>query len=55
MTIDPNPRAVVQRRLAAVAFADVAGFSQLMAHDDLLTSKRWEALRKNVLLPLVER
>ncbi len=55
MTINPDPPAVVSRRLAAVAFADVAGFSQLMAHNDLLTSKRWESLRKNVLLPLAMR
>ncbi|MBV1926082.1 MAG: adenylate/guanylate cyclase domain-containing protein [Rhodobacteraceae bacterium] len=26
-----------------------------MSHDDILTSKRWEKLRKNLLLPLIER
>ena len=44
-----------QRRLSAVGFADVVGFSRLMSHDDILTSKRWEKLRKNLLLPLIER
>lgn len=48
----PNPKPA--RRLAAVAFADVAGFSRLMAIDDVWISNRWNALRDVHLLPLAE-
>ena len=43
------------RRLAAVAFADVAGFSRLMAEDDLRASTQWKSLRENLLLPLLKQ
>ncbi|QHP68115.1 adenylate/guanylate cyclase domain-containing protein [Bradyrhizobium sp. LCT2] len=41
----------INRRLAAVAFADVAGFSRLMAVDDVETVRRWRAVRTDVLQP----
>lgn len=55
MTTEQRPYETGQRRLSAVAFADVVGFSRLMSHDDILTSKRWEKLRKSLLFPLIER
>ncbi len=45
----------IKRRLAAVAFADVAGFSRLIAANDVLTLQRWKALRAEVLEPLMLR
>ncbi len=47
--------ATIKRRLAAVAFADVAGFSRLIAANDVLTLQRWKALRAEVLEPLMLR
>jgi adenylate cyclase len=41
----------VSRRLAAVAFADVAGFSRLMEQDDVGTMAQWKALRTDVIEP----
>ncbi len=43
------------RRLAVVAFADVAGFSRLMAEDDVWTSNQWKSLREELLLPLLKQ
>jgi TolB-like protein/class 3 adenylate cyclase/Tfp pilus assembly protein PilF len=43
----------IKRRLAAVAFADVAGFSKLMELDDTQTILRWKALRANLLEPKI--
>ena len=43
----------IKRRLAAVAFADVAGFSKLMELDDTKTILRWKALRTNLLEPKI--
>ena len=45
----------INRRLAAIAFADVAGFSLLMAADDVQTLRRWKALRTEVMEPLLQR
>lgn len=42
------------RRLAAVAFADVAGYSRLMALDDVGTVERWKTLQSEVILPQIE-
>ncbi|QIE55522.1 adenylate cyclase [Pikeienuella piscinae] len=42
-----------KRRLAAVAFADVAGFSRLMGLDDVGTIEKWRALRREVMEPLI--
>lgn len=43
----------VNRRLAAVAFADLAGYSHLVAADDAGTTFRWKTLRNEVLGPLI--
>ena len=43
----------LRRRLAAVAFADVAGYSRLIAADDAQTVRRWKALRTDVMEPLI--
>ena len=42
------------RRLTALAFADVAGYSRLMAIDEAGTIARWEQLRTEVLEPLLQ-
>ena len=44
-TLAPN------RRLVAIAFADVAGFSRLMALNDVETVRRWKTLRTQVMEP----
>lgn len=41
------------RRLAAIAFADVAGWSLQIARDDAATLQAWKTLRAEVLEPLV--
>ena len=43
----------LSRRLMAIAFADVAGYSRLMAKDELGTITRWEQLRTGVLEPML--
>src|SRR3954454_15939201 len=45
----------IKRRLAAVAFADVANFSRLMALDDVETLRRWKVLRADILEPHMQR
>jgi adenylate cyclase len=45
----------IVRRLVAIAFADVAGFSRLMALDDVETVRRWKALRTDLLEPHMVR
>lgn len=42
-----------ERRLAALAFLDVAGYSRLMGADEAATLHRWLALRDGVVEPLV--
>lgn len=51
-TLDP---AGVKRRLAAIAFADVAGFSHMMSMNDVDTIRRWKTLRKEIMEPHLER
>jgi adenylate cyclase len=46
---------VITRRLAAVAFADVAGFSRLMALKDVETVLRWRTLRTEIMEPHMVR
>jgi adenylate cyclase len=41
----------IDRRLAAIAFADVAGFSRLVAIDEVDTLRRWKALRAEIMEP----
>ena len=48
-----TPGRSIQRRLAAVAFADVADFSKLMESDDAQTILKWKALRENLLEPKI--
>jgi adenylate cyclase len=43
------------RRLVAVAFADVAGYSRLMALDEMETVRRWKELRVQVMEPYMAR
>lgn len=43
------------RRLVAVAFADVAGFSRLVAEDEAAATVQWERLCSDLLIPELER
>ena len=45
LPIEPSPVApsTINRRLAAIAFADIAGFSRFMALDDIETAAPLEA------------
>jgi adenylate cyclase len=47
----PITTPAINRRLAAIAFADVAGFSRLMALNDVETVRRWKTLRTQVMEP----
>jgi TolB-like protein/class 3 adenylate cyclase len=47
----PIATSTLNRRLVAIAFADVAGFSRLMALNDVETVRRWKALRTQVMEP----
>jgi adenylate cyclase len=49
-----NP-STIKRRLAAVAFADVAGFSRMMALNDVETVRRWRDLRLQIMEPHMVR
>lgn len=51
----PVAPTVITRRLAAVAFADVAGFSRLMAVSDVETVMRWRTLRTEIMEPHMVR
>src|SRR5215470_10823324 len=53
MATPVNPGRSIQRRLAAVAFADVAEFSKLMESNDTQTILQWRALRENLLEPKI--
>jgi len=46
---------IITRRLAAIAFADVAGFSRLMGLRDVDTVTRWKALRTEIMEPHMAR
>jgi adenylate cyclase len=54
-TNDPIAPSNIKRRLAAIAFADVAGFSRLIAANDVETLRRWRALRTEILEPHMTR
>lgn len=45
----------LNRRLAAIAFADVAGYSRLIAANDVDAVRRWKTLRMEVIEPLMLR
>lgn len=51
MTLSPPAASSIKRRLAAIAFADVAGFSRLIAANDVDTLRRWKTLREEVMQP----
>jgi adenylate cyclase len=46
---------IITRRLAAIAFADVAGFSRLIALKDVDTVLRWRTLRTEIMEPHMAR
>jgi adenylate cyclase len=41
----------MDRRLAAIAFVDIVGYSILMAHDETRTHQRWMAILDKILRP----
>jgi adenylate cyclase len=43
------------RRLAAIAFADIVGYSILMAEDEARTHRRWMALLADVVRPVAQK
>jgi adenylate cyclase len=43
------------RRLAAIAFTDIVGYSILMAQDEERTHRRWMALLADVIRPLAQK
>lgn len=45
--------ASITRRLAAVAFADVAGWSRLVEENELEALRAWNSLRKNLIEPKI--
>lgn len=45
--------AAVTRRLAAIAFADVAGWSRLIEKNDVETLRAWKALRGSLIEPKI--
>src|SRR5262245_15693037 len=48
-----STNAHIERRLAAVAFADVAGYSRMIEQDDVETARRWRNLRENLIAPKI--
>jgi adenylate cyclase len=55
LAAEPPPPSTINRRLAAIAFADVAGFSRLIALDDVETVRRWRSLRTEIMEPHIAR
>jgi adenylate cyclase len=43
----------IERRLAAIVFADVAGYSRLIGQDDVGTTRKWRALREDLIAPKI--
>ncbi len=50
--VDPNP---VERKLAAIVSADVAGYSRLMAQDEEATVRTLAAYREEIALLVAQR
>lgn len=46
-------RLTIERRLTAIAFADVAGFSAMIERDDVTTMRQWKALRTELIEPKI--
>ena len=55
LELSPVTPSTINRRLAAIAFADIAGFSRLMALDEIETLRRWKALRSEIIEPHIAR
>lgn len=53
MSIESNREKPLNRRLTAIAFADVAGFSTMMQRDEVETLFRWKALRREIIDPAI--
>lgn len=47
----PPPGNARERRLAAIAFVDIVGYSMLMAEDEAHTHRQWMALLTDVIRP----
>jgi adenylate cyclase len=50
-----NDASSINRRLAAVVFADVAGYSRLLAANESETLRQWKALRSEIMEPYTLR
>jgi TolB-like protein/class 3 adenylate cyclase/Flp pilus assembly protein TadD len=50
-SVDDGAKSSLKRRLAAIAFADVASFARLMSIDEARTLRAWKALRGDILEP----
>ena len=48
------PASTTIRRLAAVAFADVVGFSALVERNDVAALQEWKDLRRELIEPKIE-
>ena len=48
-----STRVHIERRLAAIVFADVAGYSRLIERNDVETTRKWRALRENLIAPKI--
>jgi class 3 adenylate cyclase/TolB-like protein/cytochrome c-type biogenesis protein CcmH/NrfG len=51
---EPNARATDRRKLVAVLYADMVGYSRLIGLDDAGTLNRLRALRRNLIDPAIE-
>jgi class 3 adenylate cyclase len=49
-----EPRETYTRRLAAIAFADVAGWSRLIEQNDAATLTMWKAVRSGLIEPKIQ-
>ena len=50
---DTDPAIRITRRLAAIAFADVVGWSRLIEQNDVETLRAWKALRSDLIEPKI--
>src|SRR5207237_1496117 len=54
MGIRMGPGETYKRRLAAIAFADVAGWSRLMEKNDAATLTAWKLVRNELIEPKID-
>lgn len=52
--VEARPQVLFQRRLAAILYADVVGYSRLMAADEAGTLSRLKMLRQEAIAPTIE-